>query len=211
MRKRVAGGLALVGALALGCSACGGSPQATTSRHGQHAGGKHRTRTTHGHHPTTTTSSSTTTAPAVTGCTFAELSVTPGRYGAGLGHEGGAILFKNVGTTACTLTGYPGVAGLSSSGKQVTQAQRTRFGYLGGFRTTSGPLPVVHLQPGATASAFVEGTDVPHGTETSCPSYPALLVTPPTSATSVKITEGLPGCTAIQVHPVVPGNTGDAS
>jgi len=230
MRKSLAGGFVLVGALALGCSACGGgSNQAAASHrkshsHAQvtHAKKKHHTSATKHHAtattttvaPTTTTTTTTTTsttAPALTKCTFADLSVTPGQYGAGLGHEGGVILFKNVGTTECTLSGYPGVAGLNSSGQQVTQAERTRAGYLGGFRTTAGPLPVVVLQPGQTASAFVEGTDVPHGTQPSCPNYPALLVTPPTSKTSVKITRQLPGCTPIEVHPIVPGTTGDAS
>jgi hypothetical protein len=218
MRKRVAGGFILAGALALGCSACGSGPnQAAATHRKSHTRSqvkkKHRntaTKTTAA--PTTTTTTTTsTTAPALTKCTFSELSVTPGQYGAGLGHEGGVILFKNVGTSACTLSGYPGVAGLNASGQQVTQAERTRAGYLGGFRTTTGPLPVVDLQPGQTASAFVEGTDIPHGTQTSCPNYPALLVTPPTSKTSVKITRQLPGCTPIEVHPIVPGTTGDAS
>lgn len=86
--------------------------------------------------------------------------------GAGLGHEGGPVLFKNVGNVQCSLYGYPGVAALNESGQQVAQAQ---------------------------------------------PTYASLLVTPPTSKRSVRITLSLPGCTPIQAHPVVPGTTGSTT
>lgn len=128
--------------------------------------------------------------------------------GAGLGHEGGTILFKNTGTSECSLAGYPGVAALNATGKQVAQAQRTPSGYLGGMETGSKTPPLVQLAPGAVASAMVEGTDVPEGTASSCPTYPALLVTPPTSRQSTRLAMSLPGCSPLQVHPVVSGTTG---
>ncbi len=131
--------------------------------------------------------------------------------GAGLGHEGAAIEFKNIGTSNCSLSGYPGVAALDATGNQVAQAQRTPSGYLGGMETGSTTPPVVHLTPGAVASSMVEGTDVPEGTATSCPTYPALLVTPPTAKQSVKLAISLPGCSPLQVHPVVSGTTGSTT
>jgi hypothetical protein len=69
--------------------------------------------------------------------------------------------------------------------------------------------PVVTLAPGDTASAIVEGTDMPVGTATSCPTYPALLVTPPDAQQSVTVAVGIEGCSHILVHPVVAGTSGD--
>ena len=118
---------------------------------------------------------------------------------------------KNTGTSECVLTGYPGVAALGSTGQQVAQAQRTPSGYLGGLRTGSAAPPVVVLGPGVTASAMVEGTGVPEGTASSCPTYAALLVTPPTSTRSTRLTVSMPGCSPLQVHPVVSGTTGSTA
>ncbi len=200
--------------LALVCSACGGGQSAAPHR--QH---KVQPQKAHSQEPSSTTTTSapppsttTTTAPvAASGpprCTFAHLSVSVGQVGAGLGHEGVAILFENTGTSTCSLSGYPGVAALDSAGQQVAQAQRTPSGYLGGMQTGSTTPPVVLLGPGAVASALVEGTDVPEGVASSCPTYPALLVTPPTSTLSARLTVSLPGCSPIEVHPIVSGSTG---
>jgi Protein of unknown function (DUF4232) len=120
-------------------------------------------------------------------CTGSELAVSAGQAGAGLGHEGLPILFRNISPTACSLYGYPGVAGLNSSGQQVIHATRTSSGYLGGLANAQPTPPTVDLSPGQTASALVEGTDNPVGTATSCPSYPTFLVTPPNTTNSVRV------------------------
>ena len=99
-------------------------------------------------------------------------------------------------------------AGLNASGAQVVQAQRTLTGMMGGLAPGVTALPRITLAPGQTASAVVEGTDVPSGTETSCPTYPSLLVTAPNAKASVTIPFALPGCSGLQVHPVVPGTSG---
>ncbi len=219
MRTRSLGAVALASSLALVCSACGaGSPSAASHKVTPHkAHEKHHrstsssTTTTAPTPSTTTTTTSTTTPVVVTGpprCTFAHLAISVGQVGAGLGHEGAAILFKNTGTSKCSMSGYPGVAALNATGRQVAQAQRTPSGYLGGMRTGSTTPPVVLLEPGAVASALVEGTAVPEGVASSCPTYPALLVTPPTSTLSTRLAVSLPGCSALEVHPVVSGTTG---
>jgi hypothetical protein len=153
--------------------------------------------------------STTTTLPGRP-CRDGQISVSDGAGDAGAGHEGEVLLFTNRGQSTCTLSGYPGVAGLDAQGNQVVQAERTLSGYLGGLENGATNAPIVTLAPGNAASALVEGTDVPVGSATSCPSYPALLVTPPNLTVSVQVTPGLPGCSPIQVHPVVPGNTGRA-
>ncbi len=87
---------------------------------------------------------------------------------------------------------------------------RTLNGFMGGVPTGESPPPVT-LTPGQVASAIVEGTDMPIGTEVTCPSYPALLVTPPDTRQSVTLKTGLQVCSAIEVHPVVKGLQGLSS
>jgi hypothetical protein len=120
------------------------------------------------------------------------------------------ILFANESRFSCTLTGYPGIAGLGSYGQQEMQAKRTLSGFTGGLWNGATALPQVSLAPGQEASAMVEGIDHPVGTETSCPLYYSLLVTPPnlTQSAPLALPNGMPGCVIIEVHPVVPGTSG---
>lgn len=130
--------------------------------------------------------------------------MTAGRSLATSGHVGVTILFRNVSRTGCTLEGYPGVAGLDDQGHQAVQASRSANGYLGG---TYGVRNIM-ITPGAAASAMVEGTDVPSGMATSCATYPALLVTAPSHTDSHVVHVSVPGCSGLQVHPVVVGTSG---
>lgn len=169
--------------------------------------------------PPSTEAISTTTIPpnsSAPPCRDGQVAVSDSGGGAGLGHEDQVILFTNRSRSSCTLSGYPGVAGLNAQGVQAVQAERTPSGYLGGLQNGTNTPPKVSLAPGQTVSATVEGTDNPVGTATSCPYYPYLLVTPPGFTDSVRVTftgldtnpPGLPGCTPIEVHPVVPGSSG---
>ncbi len=148
-------------------------------------------------------------------CDNSQITVSDSGGGAGLGHEDQVLVFTNDGHSACTLTGYPGVAGLNTSGAQVVQASRTSSGYMGGLLPSATTLPVVSLAPGQTASALAEGTDNSAGPQ-PCPHYPALLVTPPGLTEQVQVqvtdlsTEGFPGCSGIEVHPVLPGSSGSS-
>src|SRR5438270_1045273 len=91
------------------------------------SGGKHRAR---GAAPTPTTTSTTAASSTTTlrlgppPCTTAGLDISAGQGGGAAGHEGFPVLFKNT-ATKCRITGYPGVAGLDSAGRQATQAQRS--------------------------------------------------------------------------------------
>jgi len=158
--------------------------------------------------PSTTTPAGTTTLATATAatCSVPVLRLTT-TSGAAAGNVEVTLVFENTGTRPCTMVGYPGVAGLDAAGRQVVQARRTANGFTGGIPAGTSP-PHVLLVPGASASARVEGTDVPAGTQTSCPSYPRLLVTPPNTTTSVVVDAAMPGCSPIEVHPVVPGTTG---
>jgi hypothetical protein len=143
-------------------------------------------------------------------CSASQLAVSATPLGAAAGHIGFALLFRNTGSATCTLTGYPGVAGLNASGQQVTQAIRMVNAYMGGYQGPPPPRPVI-LQAGATASATVQGTDVPSGNQTTCPALAGMLVTPPNTATSVRISQAPPDCGGLIVTPVVPGTTGTGS
>ena len=154
-------------------------------------------------------SPSQTSSPAVDAvpaCADADLTVSVSPGGVGLGHIGSTIVFTNVSDHQCALTGYPRVTGLDSSGREVTLALPTLTGYLGGSYTTA----TVQLARGGSASALVEGTSVPAGTATTCPVYPRLLVVAPTQTRSHVFASGMPGCSRLEVHPVVAGETGRA-
>lgn len=165
---------------------------------------------------TTTTPTTDVVAQAV--CNIGQLRIAAGKSGAASGAAGQTILFTNVGQTVCSMTGYPGVSALNAVGDQVLQAQRALNGMLGGVYV-GRTAPLVTLQPGHVASAEIEGVDRPLGSATSCPTYPAFLVTPPDETHSVTITAGIAGgdkpgflgCAPMTVNPVVPGTTGSVS
>ena len=126
----------------------------------------------------------------------------PGQSNGAAGSIAVPILFKNISQRTCTLQGYPGVAGLNAAGQQVVQAVRTTFG------GHTGVPAAVSLAPSQTASAPVQGRDVPVGTATTCTSYPKLLITPPGETHSQQVIVTLPGCNGLRVGPVVAGTMG---
>jgi Protein of unknown function (DUF4232) len=166
--------------------------------------------------PTTSAASATTSSPSTTGssqaqaatatCVSTQLTVSVGAGTAGLGHVGEPLRFHNVGSAACVLTGYPGVALIRSGGRQL-QAKRTPNGYLGGLSAGSQASPVLEVRPGETVSALLEGTDSQGGSGGPCPSYVALLVTPPNLRVSRRIARAFAVCEPT-VHPVVAGASG---
>lgn len=142
-------------------------------------------------------------------CRTSELTITAGHSEAGLGHQGLPLRFTNRSDRSCVLEGYPGVAGLDSAGHQVVQAERTQRGYLGGQKF-DGPPPTVHLRPGQGGAAYIEGISAPADGASDCPDLPRLLVTPPGETHSVVLQVGVPGCSHLQVHPVLTGAAGTA-
>jgi hypothetical protein len=211
-------GLCLVGLI---LSGCGSNPSPKSSAPTSTA----RTSTTTAVTSTTppTASSTTGVAPSTstsvvtqTSCGVAQLRIQAGEGGGAAGNVGQTVVFANVGQTTCTMGGYPGVAALNAQGSQVAQAVRHPTGMIGGLPNASSPIPLVTLAPGQTASAEIEGSDLPPGTATTCVGYPAFLVTPPGETHSVRVAVptvnnsygGFPGCYPISVNPVVPGDTG---
>jgi hypothetical protein len=148
-----------------------------------------------------TTSSPASTNPTVVvrACTSDQVTTTYTPVDRGAGQAYLSLLFTNSSQAACTLQGYPGAAGLNSSGHQIAQAVRTPNG-------VPTPPPTVLLQPNTVASATIHATDV--GQQPGdCAEFASLLVTPPNTTRSVPVTEAMPSCD-FEVHPVVAGSKG---
>ena len=117
-------------------------------------------------------------------CNNEQVAVSDTGGGGAAGHENQVLVFTNDSRSVCTLTGYPGVAGLNSAGQQAVQAHRSLGGYMGGLAPGVTALPWwpwLLVRPRQPLSR--EGTDNPLGSQ-PCPHYPALLVTPPRTSPS---------------------------
>jgi hypothetical protein len=141
------------------------------------------------------------------GCDAAQLQVTEGNVYGAVGHSAVPVRFTNRSGQLCRIFGYPGVAGLSPSGIQVLQAQRSLRGYMGGLAAGNDAPPDIPLAPGETATALVEGLNGANVGQ-SCPKLSGLLVTPPDTSHSTRVPEAPGDCGGLQVHPVVFGNSG---
>lgn len=100
---------------------------------------------------TSTTTSSTTTTQPPQRCTFSQLSVAVGHVGLVAHYEIFLVRFRNASQTACTLSGYPGLALADSTGRQVI-GSTTRIPPGTSMASTLGvPVGTVVLQPGGFA------------------------------------------------------------
>jgi Protein of unknown function (DUF4232) len=141
-------------------------------------------------------------------CGTSKLRITAVLASPGLSHHGYVLRFQNRGNT-CTLSGYPGVDGVSAQGNRLVSARRTKRGYLGGLKPGQA-IPHVQLAHGKTGSALLEYIDGPVP-GLVCPGVAALKVTPPNATASVRLSPaGLPSerLCRLQIHPVVAGGTG---
>ncbi len=171
---------------------------------------------------TGTTTSPATTSPATTGTTGGADTgqpVTPARCatpgltlstvapagGSAMGHHGLVLVFRNTTKSPCALTGYPGVAASGTNGQHAADATRSGVGSI--FPQT--PRSQVVLAPDGTASAGLEWTVVPMGTQGSCPDYLGLTVTPPGETRSLQLARALSFCGEFQIHPLVAGADAD--
>jgi hypothetical protein len=156
--------------------------------------------------PVIPSNSSTAVSSTPAECTVAHLSINLGEGGAGSGHRSAALMFRNTGSKTCRLHGYPGVAALDAHGTQIEQARRTPSGYLGGLKPAASA-PIADIAPGQSASALLEALAFGPGGR-SCAPYAGLLVTPPDETRSVRLAWSGDGCSNLEIHPVVPGDTG---
>jgi hypothetical protein len=152
---------------------------------------------------TVSAASARTTPPCRPG--DVEMIVAPGL--AGLGHWSATLVLLDVGDRSCAFKGYPTVR-VYTSNKHWVPAHRTPAGYLGGLGSGQHVMRVP-LQFDTVASAILEGSDVPRGTATTCPTYLRIVVSLPGWPPSANLAFKEPGCSPLEVHPLVVGPTGD--
>ena len=155
------------------------------------------------------TPSSTPSASSVGGCRLDQLLITIGngkQEDAASGHRSIPLLLRNIGSTSCSMRGYPKVVTQDSGANTVAEARQTPNGFMGGL--SSGQPPTVTLAPGQTASALFETMAFNPGDGSSCKPYALLRVTPPEQPDSAAVPWGLSGCAAPEIHPIVPGSSG---
>jgi hypothetical protein len=161
----------------------------------------------------TSTSTGTSTAPVPSPSPSASQAGAPACANGTLlvklrslqGYAGGVDLvinFTNTTSAACTLYGYPGVSLVSSAHAQIGLAAK---------RTTTAPVEVVTLAPGATGHAELQIADALNFPTSSCSPAEAadLRVYPPNQTAAVFLPDRSQACAkpaqVLFVSPVQPG------
>ena len=112
----------------------------------------------------------------------------------GMSHADSVVMFTNVGSAPCRTEGWPGVAALDSSGRQIKQA----------VRGTGGKVPLITLRPGQTASAEITANTASCSTLTTVAGF---LVTAPDQRTSTRLGGPKRFClNSLGIAPMQPGN-----
>ena len=142
--------------------------------------------------PGSTTTTSPSSASAVGECGTSQLRISLIDTGALAGQAGGYLKFTNDTGTACRMSGWPSVTGLTATG-QATPLRRMQTSMFGAWHYTAPPAVLI-LKPGDAGYAIVAADDKPAGDNTRCPApYERLRVSPPGDSGSVTISAWLPG------------------
>ncbi len=184
-----------MGALVAGCSGSSASSAPTSSS-------SPVTVTTTVTAPATTSPEGTPPAASTSAgpprCDVPELTVTARQEGAAAGTVFYTIVFRNGGEEPCYLNGYPGVTAADAGGKGVVDAARDR----------ARPPSRVTLGPGTAAHAELAVRNVPPGND-PCRTFPLLLVTPPDSRRTQRLSREVRPCAGeMRVTVVMPGSNG---
>jgi hypothetical protein len=155
---------------------CSSPKQAATATTGVTASSTTRPTTTASLPPSTTTNT-------VPGCTGANYTV------ALLGTQGAAGTFevtfglRNTSSATCPLSGYPGIQLIDAAGTNIS----TTTDRGGSLSFTDFTAALVSVGPGATAYFNMAYSDVPTGTESSCPVAAVVQVIPPNTTTALRV------------------------
>ena len=197
--------LVFVASGAVVLAACGSSPSKP----------KHVTTTTRGatsttSAPTTTTSTAapTTTSTATSTSACNRITASPGQGQGAAGTITGLVTVTNAGTAACTVNGYPTMALYSGSGAPLTVTMVNGLTVSISSAANAAPSSF-SLAPSATAQFAYQYSDVPEGSETSCPASESASVTMPgasTASPSFQLAIGPCGNGTIRVSPVYAGS-----
>jgi hypothetical protein len=134
------------------------------------------------------------TAPSPSGSQAASQACANGtlqvKLGPSEGYAGGvnlAIDFTNTSGASCTLSGYPGVSLVSSPQAQIGLAAK---------RTTTAPVKLITLAPGATGTAQLQIVDALNFPTATCSPAQAtdLRVYPPNQTAAIFLPNSFKGC-----------------
>lgn len=140
-------------------------------------------------------------------CSGHELTVriTPGLEG--MGQWSSLITVDNAGPGPCIVSGYPGVVAGVVGSANTADAVTSPRGSSGGL-PAGASIPRIVLRKGEVATAIMEGTDIPIGNATTCPSYSSLTVTLAGARGAVTVDQKIESCSGLAVHPFVVGFNG---
>jgi len=151
-----------------------------------------------------------------TACLRSQIRVAFVGDGAGLGNGAFLIRVTNTSGRACSVTGYPKVNGIFASGVQ-RMFKDTLNGYMGGLGTdplsNAKPPIVAMLSHHGVATSMVEADADGIAPHTTCPGFTSFVVTVPhVIGGTYTFHSRWPDlyCFQRQVHPFVPGTTGNA-
>jgi len=196
--------LALLAGAGLVMAACSSSPSTPSAR---------TTTTTRASAPTTATTTTTTSAAATTSTTSTtaaasaacnHITASAGQSQGAAGTITGVITVTNTGTSACTADGYASVALFSGSGAPLTVTMVNGLSVDLSGPANAAPSPV-SVAPSSTARFAYQYSDVPVGSETSCPMSEMASVTMPgatTASPTFALAIGPCGNGTVRVSPV---------
>jgi hypothetical protein len=177
----------LVGGSAL--SACSSNSSSTSSTT--------KGPTTTGASPTTRASTTTSPgAPTTSTAAGPAQCATSALTGSVVGSSGAAgtiestVALKYTGSASCTLAGYPGMQMIAASGASLPTVVVRK----GTYPFTAMAPATVALGPGQSAYFNVGYSDVPTGSETSCPTSASVQVTPPNAFDHLVMTAAFGAC-----------------
>jgi hypothetical protein len=194
------GAVLLVGPAVLALAACGSSDNKSNAAASTLPTSSAPTATSTAA-PTVTVTVTPTGLPR---CHTSQLAASiPNAGGGAAGHIVGYVEFTNTGGVTCRMYGYPGLGLLDSSGHAIPITVTRGGGQ--GQETTATPSSLT-LAPNAAAHAEYNYTDVPTGSQTTCPAAAKLQVTPPDETDFLLVTAQLAPCGGeIHVGPVIAG------
>ncbi len=184
------------------CSSSNAPNSTTTSTTRQ----QQRTTTSAPSGNTSVPSTTSTTGASAAGCNH--ISATSGQGQGAAGTITGTVTVTNTGSTPCTVNGYPILALFSGSGAPLTVT------VVNGLTVSISPPAdgapaAVTLAPAGTAQFAYQFSDVPVGSETSCPTSEAASVTMPGATTgSANFALAIDPCNngTVHVSPVYSGS-----
>jgi hypothetical protein len=137
----------------------------------------------------------------VPSCTGGQLAVHRSAVDGAAGHSVVILRFVNVGSSSCSLYGYPGLDALDAHGSVLKSAARSLTGITGSYTEHA-----VVVNPGSRASAAVEWQNFSDGGG-ACRYSASIATTPPNTTKIVHFGVSVSVC-SLKVHPVVPGGSG---